>query len=51
MSLSNIWIGMDVHKDTVMLAVYKDAAQEPGIIQQLPNDHRGPARMNVFVVV
>jgi transposase len=35
-----IWIGMDVHKDTVMAAVYLDNAQEPEIVQQLVNDTR-----------
>ena len=40
MSSSMISIGMDVHKDTVMLAVYIDDSREPEIVQQLPNDHR-----------
>lgn len=40
MSSSIIWIGMDVHKDTVMVAVYTDDAREPEIVQQLPNDPR-----------
>ncbi len=40
MSSSMIWIGMDVHKDTVMVAVYADEAKEPEIVQQLPNDTR-----------
>ena len=40
MSSSIIWIGMDVHKDTVMVAVYTDDAREPEIVQQLPNDAR-----------
>lgn len=40
MSSSIIWIGMDVHKDTVMVAVFEDGSQEPEIVQQLPNEHR-----------
>ena len=28
MSLTMIWIGMDVHKDTVMVAVYRGGARE-----------------------
>lgn len=39
-SQSIIWIGMDVHKDTVMVAVYRDLEQEPEIVQQLPNERR-----------
>ncbi len=30
MSSSMIWIGMDVHKDTVMVAVYRGDAREAG---------------------
>lgn len=40
MSSSIIWIGMDVHKDTVMVAVYVDGGQEPEVVQQLPNEGR-----------
>lgn len=43
-STSIIWIGMDVHKDTVMVAVFKDRLSEPEVVHQLPNelpdDHR-----------
>lgn len=39
-SSSIIWIGMDVHKDTVMVAVYVGAAAEPEMVKQLPNDGR-----------
>jgi len=38
MSSTIIWIGMDVHKDTVMVAVYVDGASEPEVVKQLPND-------------
>ena len=40
MSASMIWIGMDVHKDTVMAAVYLGDAREAEVVQQLPNDLR-----------
>ena len=40
MSTSIIWIGMDVHKDTVMVAMYLNEARKPDIVQQLPNDSR-----------
>jgi hypothetical protein len=39
-STSIIWIGMDVHKDTVMVAVFRDQRSEPEVVQQLPNDPR-----------
>lgn len=39
-SQSIIWIGMDVHKDTVMVAVYRGQGEEPEIVQQLPNELR-----------
>lgn len=39
-STSMIWIGMDVHKDTVMAAVFMDQKGEPEAVQQLPNDPR-----------
>jgi transposase len=39
MSSSIIWIGMDVHKDSVMVAVFRDSATEPEIVKPLPNDH------------
>jgi transposase len=35
-----IWIGMDVHKDSVMLAVYDGDSVEPAAVDQLPNDLR-----------
>jgi hypothetical protein len=40
MSSSMIWIGMDVHKDTVMVAVFQGHAREAEVVQQLPNDLR-----------
>ena len=35
-----IWIGMDVHKDTVMVAVFEDRNREAEIVQQLPHEDR-----------
>ena len=35
-----IWIGMDVHKDSVMLAVYVGNSKEPELVDPLPNDLR-----------
>lgn len=40
MSSPMIWIGMDVHKDTVMVAVYESDAAEPAVVKQLPNEPR-----------
>jgi transposase len=42
MSVSSlkIHVGMDVHKDTVMMAVLPESAEEPTIVKQLPNDER-----------
>ena len=40
MSTAKIWIGMDVHKDTVMAAVYADVGGEPEVTKQLPNEAR-----------
>ncbi len=39
-STSIIWIGMDVHKDTVMVAVFADRESAPEVVQQLPNEPR-----------
>jgi transposase len=40
MSSLIIWIGMDVHKDTVMVAVFKDHDAVPEVVKQLPNEAR-----------
>ena len=32
-STSIIWIGMDVHKDTVMVAVFEERRSEPEVVQ------------------
>lgn len=38
MSRSIIHVGMDVHKDTIMIALYVHDAPEPELVQMLPND-------------
>jgi transposase len=42
MSLSEslIFVGMDVHQDSVTLAVFEEASKEPAVVQKLPNDVR-----------
>lgn len=40
MTSSMIWIGMDVHKDTVMVAVFEGGKREPEVVQQLVNERR-----------
>jgi transposase len=39
-----IHVGMDVHKDTVMVAVLPGSAEKPTIVKQLPNDERALRR-------
>lgn len=39
-SKSIIWIGMDMHKDTAMVALYRDLRQEAEVVQQSPNERR-----------
>ena len=40
MTSSIIWIGMDVHKDTVMVAVFEGGKGKPEVVQQLANERR-----------
>lgn len=37
---TKIYVGMDVHKDSVMVAVLPEAAPEPTVVKRLPNDLR-----------
>ena len=39
-SESMIFIGMDVHQDSVTLAVFEGASKEAAVVQKLPNDLR-----------
>ena len=33
-----LYVGMDVHKDTVMVAVLPEGAPEPTMVKRLPNE-------------
>ena len=35
-----IYVGMDVHKDSVMMAVLPEGASEPTVVERLPNEER-----------
>lgn len=41
-----IWLGMDVHKDSITIAVYVGAAERPKEITRLPND---PVKLRRFL--
>ena len=43
-SSSKIHVGMDLHKDTVMIAVLPEEAEKPTIVKQLANDERSLRR-------
>jgi transposase len=43
-SSSKIHVGMDVHNDTVMIAVLPESAEKPTVVKQLPNDERALRR-------
>ena len=38
--LSNFWVGMDVHKDSITVAVFRNRESEPHRVDRLPNDDR-----------
>ena len=38
---TKVYVGMDVHKDTVMMAVLPEGAREPTLVKQLSHDPRG----------
>ena len=40
MLLSNFWVGMDVHKDSITIAVFRNREPEPLQVDRLPNDER-----------
>lgn len=44
MAQSTLTVGMDVHRDTISLAVLRGGAQEPELEQRLPNDPRKVVR-------
>ena len=37
---SKMFIGMDVHKDSVVVAVLPERASEPTVVKRLPNEAR-----------
>ncbi|MFQ5524383.1 MAG: transposase [Acidimicrobiia bacterium] len=37
---SILWVGMDVHKDSITVAVFRDREAEPLHVDRLPNDHK-----------
>lgn len=41
-----IWLGMDVHKDSITIAVYVGAAEKPKEVTRLPND---PVKLRRFL--
>lgn len=40
MSVSKIWVGMDVHKESVMVSAFGEDADEPMVEKRLPNEGR-----------
>ncbi len=40
MSTPNFFVGLDVHKDSVTAAVFRNRDPEPMRVDRLPNDHR-----------
>jgi transposase len=40
MSTPILWVGLDVHKDSVTSAVFRNRDPEPMRVDRLPNDHR-----------
>ena len=35
-----VFVGMDVHQDTITLAVFEGVSKDPSVVQKLPNDPR-----------
>ena len=42
---TKVYVGMDVHKDTVMMAVLPEGAREPTLVKQLSHDPRGTSSL------
>ena len=42
---TKVYVGMDVHKDTVMIAVLPEGAREPTLVKRLSHEPRGLRRM------
>lgn len=44
MPMSEFWVGMDVHQDSIIVAVFRDPEPEPCPVDHLPDDHRNLQR-------
>ncbi len=44
MSTTTFYVGLDVHKDSVTIAVFRNRDPEPMRVDRLPNDHRKLSR-------
>ena len=42
---TKVYVGMDVHKDSVMIAVVPEGAREPTLVKRLSHDPRGIRRL------
>ena len=42
---TKVYVGMDVHKDSVMIAVLPEGAREPTLVKRLSHDPRGIRRL------
>ena len=42
---TKVFVGMDVHKDSVMIAVLPEGAREPTLVKRLSHDPRGLRRL------
>ena len=42
---SKVYVGMDVHKDSVMIAVLPEGARGPTVVKRLSHDPRGLRRL------
>ena len=44
-SKTKVYVGMDVHKDTVMIAVLPEGLREASLVKRLSHDLRGLKRL------
>ena len=44
-SKTKVYVGMDVHKDTVMIAVLPEGLREASLVKRLSHDRRGLKRL------
>ena len=42
---TKVFVGMDVHKDSVMIAVLPEGVREPTLVKRLSHDPRGLRRL------